>query len=285
MRFVSNTDCRRMAIENRPAAVAGTFYPDRKENLSLLIAQLLQTAEIRLAKRTFPPTRLRGLIVPHAGYVYSGIVAAATFRLLRRLSFVQPPKILIIGPSHYAHFNGLVTTSFKKWQTPLGEVEIDPLATALVSKFPQTVSLSDEANLAEHCLEVELPFLQTILGGFTLIPLLTGEGKPARFSKILESIEPNVDVFVASSDLSHYHTDAVARELDEVSNRAIPQRNIPRVEREVEACGKTGILTLLHLSQAQGWSGVFIDYQNSGDTAGGKEAVVGYGGYAFYEKT
>lgn len=290
-----------MELTVRPPAVAGVFYPEKKEELKLLINNLLKYSSSESASggrveksdkdssqlTSFARTirKLRALIVPHAGYIYSGVVAASGFNLAERAGLGKNPRILLIGPSHRVAFDGLAASSFKEWDTPLGKVEIDPLNFEMTHKYPNDVICLNAAHVQEHCLEVEIPFLQVVLPSFSLIPLITGEGDPKKFSMILNKFEKDIDLFVISSDLSHYYPYEAAKILDARANDAIPNLNIKKIEEEVEACGKQGILTIMHLAKKKNWQGVFVDYKNSGDTAGDKNTVVGYGCYAFYEQS
>jgi AmmeMemoRadiSam system protein B len=272
-----------MELTVRQPAVAGAFYPSSKRELSAMIDGFLDsTSKFALSKI---PKRaiIRGLVLPHAGYIYSGIVAASGFNLVKKEKFARNPKVVLLGPSHHTAFNGLATCSYTEWETPLGRIKIDPLTLEFTRKYPNDVTDFDTAHVQEHCLEVEVPFLQTVLPSFSLIPLLTGDGEPRRFAEILIEYEKGIDFFVISSDLSHYYPYEAARRLDARANEAIPTLDIKKVESEVEACGKQGILTLMHMAKKKNWQGVLVDYKNSGDTAGDRNAVVGYGCYAFYE--
>lgn len=273
-----------MELTIRQSFVTGTFYPESKIELESMINGFLTKSKSLSLSKIPHGMHLRAIVVPHAGYIYSGIVAALGFNLLKNQD-LKNPKILLIGPSHHIAFEGLATSSYKEWLTPLGKVEVDPLAFKMVHQFPDDVVLLNTAHGQEHCLEVEVPFLQMVLPRFSLIPLITGEGDPKRFSMILSKFEKDIDLFVVSSDLSHYYPYEVAKMLDAKANEAIPSLNIEEVENEVEACGKQGILTIMHLAKRNNWLGIFVDYKNSGDTAGDKNSVVGYGCYAFYEQS
>ncbi len=271
-----------MEIKIRPPAVAGTFYPGSKAELQSLVAELLRQAQPLSNSQNIPVGKLRGLIVPHAGYIYSGIVAAAGFNLVKKYLAKGQLRIMLLGPSHHVYFHGLAACPAAEWATPLGTVAVDPLNETLVTGHPEVVSLINEAHRPEHCLEVQLPFLQAVLQSFSLIPLLTGEGDPEIFAKALNTVINDLDLVVVSSDLSHYYPYETAVKLDQRANEAVPKLDIDRVATEVEACGKAGILTLMHLAKMNHWQGYFVDYKNSGDTAGDKSAVVGYGCYAFF---
>ncbi len=256
----------------RPAAVAGSFYPCDATELRELADDFLERP-----RSVAVEGRLRGLVVPHAGYAYSGGVAGAGFKLLAK-DASRVKRALLLGPSHYAAFDGVCECGFDFWETPLGTVPVARLGvkSGLVSVIPQ-------AHLPEHCLEVQLPFLQRVLKKFEITPLLCGDVDAGELAKVLEKEANGETVFIASSDLSHYlpYEDAVRR--DALANESVPALDIAKFEKLGDACGKTPILVLMHLAQKMGWKGVFVGYKNSGDTAGGKARVVGYGCYAFVD--
>jgi AmmeMemoRadiSam system protein B len=253
----------------RRPAVAGQFYSGRREDLMRKVMTLLQEgAKISV------PGKLKALVVPHAGYDYSGIVAASGFRLLSDQDF----KIfLVLGPSHFFSFQGASLSVCDFWETPLGQVKVARRQPSdLVRDLP-------EAHVNEHSLEVQLPFLQMLGKQFEIVPILTGEIKPEILAaEIVKFLTPQTFVIV-SSDLSHYYPYEKAVSLDRTANQAVPSLDYARAEAEVEACGKTAILTLMQLARQLNWKGQLIDYKNSGDTSGDKRQVVGYGCYAFYE--
>ncbi len=265
-----------MAAESyvREPAVAGTFYPDQPGELSDMIGEFLEKAK--------PPKlegKLRALVEPHAGYVYSGPVAAFGYKLLA-MQAKQPSKIILLGPSHYAGFRGAAEAGADAWQTPLGIVKAGTLKNG--KGKPEMVVSLPEAHAPEHCIEVQLPFLQTVMKkDFTIYPLITGELSPVALA---EALAPTVDddtLVIASSDLSHYNNYERAVKLDSICNKAIPSLDIGTMEESGDACGKAGILTLMNIAKMKKWKGKLLDYRNSGDTAGPKDAVVGYGCYAF----
>lgn len=259
----------------RQPAFAGAFYPSNKENLQSMIDDFLNHAP----KITING-RLKGLIVPHAGYVYSGIVAGAGFNLLKNLNQNKKWKVLLLGPSHSVMFNGAAASEADIWKTPLGDV---PTKNVL-DEIPDSnlIFASDESMQQEHSLEVEVPFLQSVLKDFDLYPLCLGDVNPQLLAKDLKNFVQRDDVIVVvSSDLSHYYTYDEAKQLDDFANKYIPRIAINEVRDRVEACGVTGILVLLHLADMLSLQGHLVDYKNSGDTAGDKSQVVGYGCYAF----
>lgn len=254
----------------RQPAVAGAFYPDDSE-------ELRNTVELFLSKaKDIPiPGKLRGLVVPHAGYIYSGPIAAYGYKALMK---EKVNKAIIIGPSHYGIFPGACESGFQLWETPLGRVKAMSASGWPVSVYPP-------AHAPEHCLEVQLPFLQVLFGEkIEVWPLLCGEVEPEVLAeRVMKELDKKT-VVIASSDLSHYKEYEAAKRTDRIANESVPALDIPRFVREGDACGKTAILTLMHIAKKKKWKGLMLDYRNSGDTAGPKSNVVGYGCYAFYEE-
>jgi len=261
----------------RRPAVAGAFYPEEPAELRGMVDGFLAKAgNVKVEGR------LRALVEPHAGYIYSGPVAAFGYKLLSSQK-EKPSKIILLGPSHYAGFLGAAEAGADFWQTPLGMVKAGSLKGKI--RAAGAVSLIPEAHAPEHCLEVQLPFLQAVMkGDFTIYPLLTGELSPSALADSLLGAIDDDTLVIASSDLSHYNPYEKAVRLDSICNRAVPALDIETMEESGDACGKTGILTLMHIAKKKKWKGKMLDYRNSGDTAGPKDAVVGYGCYAFYSE-
>jgi len=272
-----------MDLTIREPAVAGAFYPSAKEELKEAVNFFLKESEKKFKKLNLQNRKLKAIIVPHAGYIYSGTIMAAGFNLIKKHPLINP-KILLIGPSHNEYFKGLTIPSTKEWETPLGLVKIDPLTNIIADENPNMVFFSDEAHSSEHCLEVEIPFMQEIFSNFTLIPLLTGEGDPAKYARIIKEYQNKIDLIIVSSDLSHYNPYDYANIIDNISNKTIISYDFPNSKYKIDACGKQGILTLMYLAKEKNWHPELIDYKNSGDTAGDKKSVVGYSCIAFYEK-
>ncbi|MEM4257212.1 MAG: AmmeMemoRadiSam system protein B [Candidatus Diapherotrites archaeon] len=250
----------------RRPSVAGSFYPVSKKELSNLIDNLLERAKTFSLSGT-----LRALVCPHAGFVYSGVVAAVAYKqLFSRQN--ESLKVLILGPSHFVAFSGAAVSGYLEWETPLGRVR------TLEVGFPEFYP----AHLDEHSIEVQLPFLQKVLKNFTINPIVVGDYEPKSLAIALEPLVDDKTLVIASSDLSHYHSYKKAVALDSVANKAIPSLDFDSVEG-IEACGKIPVIALMYLAKRFSWKGVFLDYKNSGDTAGDRQRVVGYGAYAFYE--
>lgn len=264
-----------MSLQIRRAEVAGLFYPEEPGELRSQIEELIHSAPEKSLSG-----RLRALIVPHAGYSYSGPVAAVGYRLLQEIEFSEPPKVLLLGPAHHVVFSGAAAHPADFWETPFGRVPvIDP--NLPVSTEGPLVFLP-EAHQREHCLEVQLPFMQIALGRFSIFPIVTGIVEPSKLAELLERSIEHFELTVVSSDLSHYYSYERALEIDAVANRLIPALDIEAAARWLEACGKTAILTLMLIARELGWKGELLDYRNSGDTSGERASVVGYGCYGFY---
>jgi AmmeMemoRadiSam system protein B len=256
----------------RPEAVSGSFYPADPAELRATVEELLAAAP--------PPAgeRPRALVAPHAGYVYSGPVAASAFRELVGDGSIE--RIVLLGPSHYVPLRGLALSPDRAFRTPLGEIEIDPGAGASLAGCP-AVGVSAAPHAREHALEVELPFLQVTLGAFRLVPLVVGEASPAEVAGALARFDddPGTRV-VVSTDLSHYLDYAAAARRDAATARAILALD-PGAIGEADACGRVPLRGLLERARERGWRARELDRRSSGDTAGGRDRVVGYGAYAF----
>ncbi len=255
----------------RPPAVAGVFYPESRKELEATVKKLLEKAPFKSYGR------LRGLIVPHAGYMFSGEVAAHGFK---QVDVTSVKKVIIVGPSHHEFFAGASIGNYTHHQTPLGSVKVSEEANELIKKGILALDTPHE-----HSVEVELPFLQVLLGSenFEILPIVTCSTNPEELAKVLiEHVDDNTLV-VASSDLSHYHPYEEALKLDEKSLRAIMSWDFEAMGNECEACGKVPILTLMYIAREKGWFPKFIAYKNSGDVTGKDDAVVGYVAIGFYE--
>jgi AmmeMemoRadiSam system protein B len=259
----------------RPAAVAGRFYPADPVELRDLVLLLL--AQAPPATGPVP----KAIISPHAGYLYSGPIAAsahARFGPARG----QVKRVVVLGPSHFVAVDGLAATSAEGFATPLGTVPVDVEAIRRLHSLRQ-VAVLDEAHAREHSLEVQLPFLQTVLADFSLVPLAVGDATPDEISQVLETLWGGPETrFVISSDLSHYYDFQTAQRVDRATAEAIETLR-PAAITEDQACGRAPIRGLLHAAKRHGLRARTIDLRNSGDTAGPREQVVGYGAFAFEE--
>lgn len=257
----------------RSPVVAGTFYAKSPQALQSQLDDWLGT-EVEAGKP------IRALIVPHAGYVYSGQVAAAAFRYLKPQAD-RIHRVIVIGPSHRFHFPGCALSAVDFFSSPLGEIPIDSDGVETLKPL-DAVEISDQAHALEHCLEVQLPFLQTCLKGFTLLPILTGDVSPIVVAKLLDILwQDEHTLLVVSSDLSHYHSYSEAQAIDQETCRLIEQFEPSLMPGQ--ACGSTGINALLLLAKQRRYHLKRIDLKNSGDTAGDKQRVVGYVSYLVSE--
>lgn len=261
----------------RPATVAGTFYPADPEALKTQLNGFLR--EAAASCKEHPAVAPKALIVPHAGYIYSGPVAASAYvRLLPWSGLIK--RVILMGPCHRIPLEGLATSSADIFATPLGDVPIDRKMLGRLLSLPQVVEL-DEAHQREHSLEVQLPFLQTVLGEFSLVPLVFGQTHVEAIGEVLEQAwGDDTTLVVVSSDLSHYHNYQEASEMDRQTARAI-ERGAAGDLRHDQACGQLAIQALLLAAQRHDLYPALLDLRNSGDTAGSKDRVVGYGSFEF----
>ena len=255
----------------RPAAVAGLFYPGEPVALRQTLADLLS----KPAASAHPP---KALIVPHAGYVYSGPVAASAYARLAALRG-RIRRVVLLGPTHRVFVKGLALPEADRFATPLGEVELDREGMQQLSDLPQVIR-SAAAHQMEHSLEVQLPFLQTVLDDFRLLPLAVGEATAAEVAEVLEKLWGGDEtLIVISSDLSHFLPDALARQVDGGTVEAILALD-SHLNHE-QACGATPVNGLLLAARRHHLRPVALDVRNSSDTAGDPERVVGYAAFAF----
>ena len=262
----------------RPPAVAGTFYPENPDTLRDVIEQnIAQTAPL---SRTEIP---KVLIVPHAGYIYSGPIAGSAYTLLvpyRQLI----NRVVIIGPSHRVGFHGVALSNADNFKTPLGLIPIDKKSQAKLAEIAG-VHIMDKAHEAEHSVEVQLPFLQYMLDTFSIVPIVAGDASPQLIAKIIKTLWAGPETLILiSSDLSHFHNYLTAQQLDRATSQAILTMDINAIDSQ-HACGCVGIRGLLTFTQQHPMETSILDVRNSGDTAGSKDSVVGYGAYLFSEPT
>jgi len=260
----------------RPAAVAGSFYPRDGARLRAQLAEMLAVARAeRKAPRRAPP---KALIVPHAGYQYSGQVAARAYGLLEPFRALIR-RVVLIGPSHRVAFRGVALPSVDAFWTPLGPVEVDHDAGAPICVLPR-VQVSDAPHAWEHALEVQLPFLQTVLDEFRVVPLVVGQATPRDVAEILDMLWGDErTLIVVSSDLSHYHEYALAAQIDSATVASLLELD-PVIDHE-QACGATANDAMILCAKRRGLRPRLIDLRNSGDTAGARDRVVGYCSIAF----
>jgi AmmeMemoRadiSam system protein B len=261
----------------RAPAVAGSFYPSRGSELDAEVRR--HVAQGCPAREVLPWRAPKAVIAPHAGYVYSGPVAGSAFRALAPLRG-RVSRAVVIGPAHRAAFQGLALPEADAFATPLGLMRIDESARAALLELPQVIA-SDEAHAGEHSLEVELPFLQVVLGDVSIVPIAVGRGADEAVERALERSWAGPETcVVVSSDLSHYYPYASAKSLDSQTARAIEQLSADSIEEE-HACGGVGVRALLRVARSRGLHATVLDLRSSGDTAGPRDEVVGYGAFAF----
>jgi AmmeMemoRadiSam system protein B len=256
----------------RQAAVAGTFYPANARQLTVMVSGFLQDTQ----ENGRTP---KAIIAPHAGYIYSGPIAASAYAHLSGCA-AAIERVILLGPAHHVAVQGLATCSAGAFATPLGEVPLDTEAVQAILSLPQ-VQLHDEAHTLEHSLEVHLPFLQSICPGFCIVPLVVGQATTAEVAELLEALWCGPEtIIIVSSDLSHYHDYATAHALDAATAEAIEKLD-PKALRYDSACGCVPIRGLLQVARRHGLQAHTVDLRNSGDTAGPRDRVVGYGAFIF----
>jgi len=262
----------------RKSAFAGSFYPAERSKLAAMIDSL--TRQVKTGKVNKPPhTSLKALIMPHAGYIYSGLTAAHASQVLSKNQF---EKIIVLAPDHRVGFAGGAVSDVVAYETPMGLIKLHDDAAGLrrKSNLFQAVAASDRY---EHSLEVLLPFLQYYLGDFELIPIVVGRGDISRYAAEIDPLLDANSLLAVSSDLSHFlpYSQAVAR--DQETIKAIlnlDSDNLLAIDNA--ACGKVPILITMSMARRHGWQPVLLHYSNSGDTAGDRQRVVGYTAIAFY---
>ena len=268
-----------MSSGSRPAAVAGYFYPDDPATLAALVDRLLAEARVRARSPSAPstlPATPKALVVPHAGYIYSGPIAASAYVRLDGARGIE--RIVLIGPAHRVAVRGLAQAGASRFETPLGDVDVDMDAFAQV---PEVVT-SQRAHAQEHSLEVQLPFVQRLLPGAKIVPMVFGHASPDEVAAVLEALWGGPETLVLiSSDLSHYLGHDAASALD-----AQTAARIVALDDELDgerACGVTGIRGLVRVARRRHLMAELLDLRNSGDTAGDRARVVGYAALAFGE--
>jgi AmmeMemoRadiSam system protein B len=259
----------------RAPAVAGTFYPEDPAELAAVVDAALAGARRPRPGRPAP----KALVVPHAGYVYSGPVAANAYACIAPHAGAIR-RIVLLGPAHRVFVAGLAAPRADGFATPLGVVPIDRDAIDAVAALPH-VQVSDAPHAGEHALEVQLPFLQRVLAGFTLAPFAVGEASDEEVAEVIERLWGGPEtLLLVSSDLSHYHDYATARRLDDATRASI-EALAPAELGPESACGRAPLGGLLRVARARGLRAETLDLRSSGDTAGGRDRVVGYGAWAF----
>ena len=264
----------------RPTAVAGAFYPAQATILNKDLQRYLHEAAARLPSGREASSWPKALIVPHAGYIYSGPIAASAYSLLAQ-GRGKIQRVVILGPAHRVPFRGIALPGVDAFQTPLGALPVDRAGVAAIAHLPQVLELPI-AHAQEHALEVQLPFLQEVLGQVSILPLVVGEASPGEVAEVLDALWGGPEtVILISSDLSHYHPYAEARSIDSATVRQILRLDGTPIHHE-QACGATPINGLLQAALHHHLQPRLLDLRNSGDTAGSQDAVVGYAAFAFF---
>ena len=260
-----------MTTWNRPTAVAGTFYPAEP---GILRAEL--EGFLSAVRETGPVPK--ALIAPHAGYRYSGPIAAEAYGRVRDGRGLIT-RVVLLGPAHRVCVRGIATSTADAFASPLGPMRLDREAIARIEKLPR-VAPFDLAHQDEHSLEVHVPFLQVTLGDVALVPLAVGDAKPEEVAAVLNELwGADETLIVVSSDLSHYLDDASARALDSETARAVETLAYDRIGDD-QACGRMPIRGLLAVAKERGLRVTTLDLRNSGDTSGKRDWVVGYGAWS-----
>jgi len=258
----------------REAAVAGQFYPANAIELSTTIRVLLDEVHALDA----PPPK--ALIVPHAGYIYSGPVAATAYARLRPHRHLYK-RVILLGPCHRVAVKGLALSSADVFRTPLGDIPLDK--TAIASLNMPEVKVFDATHQLEHSLEVHLPFLQSVIDSFSIVPLVVGDVPADTVARVIDALWDGPEtLIVVSSDLSHYLAYEEARASDEITCQAIMNLRGERIDHD-HACGATPIRGLLLATNKHDMKVTTLDLRNSGDTSGERNRVVGYGAWLFAE--
>ncbi len=260
----------------RPSAVSGMFYPNEADVLKNHISDFLQE------KRSEMTEVPKVIIVPHAGTVYSGSIAAAAYRTLLQYRHIIR-KVVLLGPAHRVYLNGLALPTVDQFQTPLGGINLDTKTIKkLVEELPQ-ISFSDQAHAEEHSLEVQLPFLQEVLASFRLIPFVVGDATQNEVADVIQRLWGGDEcLIVISTDLSHFHSYDKAIQLDALAAGHIESFQGEKLGGD-SACGRIPLRGLLQAAKQRRLSIKRFDLRNSGDTSGRKDQVVGYGAWGLFE--
>jgi len=255
----------------KPTAAAGKFYTNNKDELSAQI-------DFFIANNTHDyKYNTRAIIVPHAGYIYSGQLACNGFQYLDK----NIKNVFVIAPPHYVAVKNIALSIFEKWSTPLGELDVNQeINTELVEKFG--CEFEDDAFVNEHSIEVQLPFLQKFLPHVKIVPILAGHSYEKLTKIIAHYWQDSENAFVISSDLSHFYDTVQARKLDNTTAEMIETKNMEKFDHE-QACGGVGIRALVNFAKNKNYSLIRVGMTNSGDITGETSSVVGYGSWLLYE--
>ena len=260
-------------MRTRPPAFAGMFYSDKPQELAAAVKAYVAQATLVVTPK--PP---KAVVAPHAGYIYSGPIAGTAYAALAARGG-QVERVILLGPSHRVAFGGVATSGARVFETPIGPVAVDRDAVAELVRTGLAREF-EPAHENEHSLEVQLPFLKQLFPGARVVPLLAGDDDWNVAKRILAKLWGGDEtVIVVSSDLSHYHDYATAKKIDAGTAQSMQNLAAGQVDHE-QACGATGVNALLALVADKGLACTTLDLRNSGDTAGPKNRVVGYGAFA-----
>ena len=260
-------------MHTRLPAVAGMFYPLDARELEEQVTHMLDEAKV-------DGTHPKAIIAPHAGYMYSGPIAASVYKLIAPVKD-KIKTVVLFGPSHRVAFSGLALSQANAFATPLGNIPVNKEKSALILTLPQVQNL-EQAHTQEHSLEVQLPFLQQVLDEFDIVPIVIGDAEADDVAEVMDKLwDDDSTLIVVSSDLSHYHSYDVDQRMDAETSAAI-ERLDPEDIGVNDACGRNPIKGLLTLARDRKLRVKTLDLRNSGDTAGTKDSVVGYGAYVIY---
>jgi len=268
-----------MSQGKRKAAVAGAFYPDSCRELKRYFREFNAAFDKIPIKKELLALRPRAVIVPHAGYIYSGFTANFAYRFLKH---TKPKRIIVIGPSHHYYFKGISAGHFESFETPCGDIEIDsPYLFALAKEF--NIGFDPKAHAKEHSTEVQMPFIKHYFPKAKIIELVYGDVTAQELARIIIALLNNPDnAVVISSDLSHFYPLEKAKTLDRHCLRAVAKLDVNEV-KQCEACGITGITAMILSAKKLGLSSKLLDYSTSERTTHDKSSVVGYMSAMFYE--
>jgi len=264
----------------REPAVSNAFYPANPSELKYMIDYFLSNATLYNIKP-------EAVISPHAGYIYSGQTAAYSYKQFLNLDKNKHYKILLIGPSHFVPFNGISFGYYDYWETPFGKVKVnkEEIENFVVNNQDLPITLNTVPHEKEHSLEVQVPFLQAVLKDFSIIPVVYGQINYKIVERVISYIKDNKEdvVVVISTDLSHYYPYDVAKQIDKNCLIAVENKDLSYLSK-CEACGEKGVAAIIDYAKNTKWKSKILDYRTSGDTAGDKDAVVGYLSAIFYKE-
>ncbi len=262
----------------RKAAVAGSFYPDSCRELKIYFREFNAAFDKIHVKKEIRSIKPKAVIVPHAGYIYSGYTANFAYRFLKN---AKPKRIIVIGPSHHYYFKGISASHFEKYESPCGYLEIDnPYLFALSREF--NIGFDPKAHEKEHSTEVQMPFIKHYFPHTRVIELVYGDVSAQKLSYIIRALLHNTDnTVVISSDLSHFYPLEKAETMDRHCLKAVAELDTDEL-KQCEACGITGLKAMILAAKKLGLASKLLDYRTSENTTHDKSSVVGYMSAMFY---